>query len=170
MNKNKHEVGDKVKFYITGEIIRIKNYGTPEEPDYLASVQTQDTVYRLPLSEIEPAERNITNPVTGSKIPVGEGSSKRLSQEDNYKKDVAKLTITLIILGFICASIMHLAIDSSQYDEHTWNDAYKGGYVAGISGLPTETINPKYQENYDRGYADGLRINQSKMGEDDNGN
>jgi len=79
------KVGDKVKFYKTGEIIRIKNHGTPEEPDYLASVQTQDTVYRLPLSQIEPAEETIIkNPVTGSKIPVGKGSSKRLSQEGNH--------------------------------------------------------------------------------------
>jgi hypothetical protein len=77
------KVGDKVKITQIGEIIRIKNYGPPEAPDYIASVQTLDAVYRLPLSEIEPAERNITNPVTGSNIPVGKGSSKRLSQEAN---------------------------------------------------------------------------------------
>jgi hypothetical protein len=83
-------------------------------------------------------------------------------------KDFTRSIIAVTILIVMGISIMHFLTASPQYDEHTWNDAYKGGYVAGISGLPKETINPKFQENYDRGYADGLRINQSKLGEDDN--
>ncbi len=80
-------------------------------------------------------------------------------------RDITQKIIVITIVVIIGISIMHFLSTPSQYDEHTWNDAYKGGYIAGISGLPKEIIIPKYQENYDRGYEDGLRINQSQGAE-----
>lgn len=86
------------------------------------------------------------------------------------KRNIMGILISVALLIFVIYTFfVHIPSITHDYDEHTWNDAYKGGYVTGISGLPKETINPKFQENYDRGYADGLRINQSKLEGDDNG-
>lgn len=80
---------------------------------------------------------------------------------NEYSNELKLAILTsILIIGLLIA---HIGFSSPEYDDHDWNDAYKGGYVAGISGLPKETINPIFQENYDRGYANGLRINQSHI-------
>ncbi|UUX92060.1 hypothetical protein [Methanoplanus endosymbiosus] len=76
-------------------------------------------------------------------------------------REYTKITVLFVVLLatvliFTILVTILVGLCSPEYDEHDWNDAYKGGYVAAISGMPKEIINPKFQENYDRGYTDGL--------------